>query len=70
MDTNSTTTRVRHERKISASRLRRFLADMAEDITAGADTITVTARGNHVALHLQGATINISIFKDQKGGQR
>ncbi len=59
---------VRHERRISASRLRRFLADIAEDITDGLDTVNVVARGNTFAIHLEGATINISVNTAREGG--
>ncbi len=69
MSNNSTNTRVRRERKISASRLRRFMADIAEEITNGVDTIKVSASGNHFSLHLEGAVINISVTPEQKGGQ-
>lgn len=67
MSNNSNNTRERYTRKITASRLRRFLADMAEDITAGVDRIPVTARGGCIAIHLEGATINITINRE-KGG--
>ena len=68
MNNNSNNTRERYTRKITASRLRRFLADMAEDITAGVDRIPVTARGGCIAIHLEGATINITINRE-KGGE-
>ncbi len=67
MSNNSNNNRERYTRKITASRLRRFLADMAEDLTAGRDTVTVSARGASIALHLEGATINITINRE-KGG--
>lgn len=63
---NQTTTPRRHERKISASRLRRFLAAAAEDITDGIDTVSLALRGNTFEIHLEGATINITI--NEKGG--
>lgn len=59
----------RHERRISASRLRRFLADIAEDITDGLDTVNIVARGNTFAIHLEGATINISVNTAREGGK-
>lgn len=55
------TTTKRHERKITASRLRRFIAAAAEDITTGIDTVTLSLSGNTFEIHLQGATINISV---------
>lgn len=49
--------------------LRRFLADIAEDITDGLDTVNVVARGNTFAIHLEGATINISVNTAREGGE-
>ena len=51
----------RHSRKISASRLRRFIAQAAEDITEGISTVNIALRGNTFEIHLEGATINITI---------
>ena len=65
------TTAKRHERKISASRLRRFIAAATEDITAGIDTVTLSLSGNTFEIHLEGATINISVDESpeiRKGG--
>ena len=67
----SNPTTKRHERKISASRLRRFIAAATEDITAGIDTVTLSLSGNTFEIHLEGATINISVDESpeiRKGG--
>ena len=59
----------RRERKISASRLRRFFADMAEDITDGVDNLTLSMSGNTVEIHLEGGSINITVNnRTEKGG--
>ena len=57
---------------ISERKLRRIIADMVEDITAGAPAIRISARGNTFNIHLADATINIHINEHpataQKGG--
>lgn len=60
-------TNTKHQsRRISASRLRRFLADVSEDITAGVDSVSISLSGNVFEIHLEGATINITV--NQEGG--
>ena len=60
----------RHERKISASRLRRFFADMAEDITEGVDKLTLSMTGNTLVIHLEEGSVNITFNNQQaKGGE-
>ena len=68
MSMSNQTTAKRHERKISASRLRRFIAAATEDITAGIDTVTLSLSGNTFEIHLEGGSINISI--NEEGGRR
>lgn len=66
------TTTKRYERKIPASRLRRFIAATVDDITAGIDTVSLSLSGNTFEIHLQGATINISVNESpeiRKGGE-
>ena len=59
----------RRERKISASRLRRFFADMAADITDGVDNLTLSMSGNTFEIHLEGGSINITVNnRTEKGG--
>lgn len=55
---------------ISARRLRQLIASMAEDITAGAQSVKVSLQGNTFNIHLQGASINITINELQKGGEK
>ena len=59
----------RYERKIPAERLRRFLVDMVDDITSDLDSAVVSARGGCIALHLEGATINITISREKGGAE-
>lgn len=62
-------TAVRRERKVSASRLRRFIAQAAEDITEGISTVNIALRGNTFEINLEGATINITINEHEEGGR-
>lgn len=64
---NKNKQRASRERRIPASRLRRFLADISEDITAGIDTVGIALSGNTFEIHLEGATINVSI--NEEGGK-
>ncbi len=60
------TTPARHERRISASQLRRFIASVSEDITDGLDKVLVSLSGNTFEIHLEGGTINITM--NMEGG--
>ena len=57
----------KHSRSISASRFRRFISAAAEDITEGISSVNISLRGNTFEIHLEGATINITI--NEKGGE-
>ena len=60
----------RRKRTVPASRLRRFLAEFAEDLTDGLEAVLVSSNNNTFHIHLEGATVNISISQRKKGGLR
>lgn len=55
------TKKIRRERTFTGSQLRKFINSMAEEITAGTDAIRGTLRGNTFSIHLEGASINITV---------
>lgn len=57
------------ERSIPASKFRRALADLSEELTEGVEAIRLTLSGNTFILHLDGGTINITINESKEGGQ-
>lgn len=57
------------ERTITASKFRRAMAELSEELTAGADDVRLSMAGNTFIIHLDGGTINITINENQKGGQ-
>ena len=56
-------------REVKASKLRELLKDLFGDLCAGLDTVSVALTGNTFEIHLEGATVNITV-NQEKGGQR
>ena len=58
----------RRERRIPASRLRKFLTQVSDEITDRLGSVNVSLRGNTFVFNLDGCTINVTIDEHQKGG--
>ncbi len=57
-----------HSRRITAKRLRAFLNGIADDLCSIQDKMTIAVTGNTFEIHLEGASINITI--NREGGER
>ncbi len=57
-------------REVKASKLREFLNELAGDLCAGLDTVRVDLTGNTFEIHLEGATIDITVNESRKGGEQ
>ena len=55
-------------REVKASKLRELMAEVFGDLCDGLDTVRVALTGNTFEIHLEGATVNISV--NEKGGER
>ena len=55
-------------RRIASEKLRGFLAEIAEQICAAQDHVTLALAGNTFEIRLEGATINVNIT--EKGGAK
>lgn len=53
-------------RRVSSKKLRAILAELADDICAAQDKVTLTLTGNTFEIHLEGGSINITI--NEEGG--
>ena len=51
-------------RRISSKELRGILGDFADKVCAAQRLITLSMRGNTFAIHLEGATVNISVTEE------
>ena len=55
-------------RRVSSKKLRAILAELADDICAAQDKVTLSLTGNTFEIHLNGGTINITI--NEEGGRK
>ncbi len=55
-------------RRVSSKKLRAILAELADDICAAQDKVTLTLTGNTFEIHLEGGSINITI--NEEGGRK
>ena len=53
-------------RRVLSKKLRALLAELADDICAAQDKVTLTLTGNTFEIHLEGGSINITI--NEEGG--
>ncbi len=59
-----------HSRRVSSSKkLRALLNEIADEICAVQDKVTLSLAGNSFTIHLEGATVNLSINQSEKGGK-
>lgn len=59
----------RRERTVSASKFRRAMAALSEDLTQDNKVVRLSMSGNTFVIHLDGGTINITINETMKGGE-
>ncbi len=55
-------------RRVSSKKLRAILAELADDICAAQDKVTLSLTGNTFEIHLEGGSINITI--NEEGGRK
>ncbi len=55
-------------RRVSSKKLRAVLAELADDICAAQEKVTLSLTGNTFEIHLNGGTINITI--NEEGGRK
>ena len=56
----------KQSRRVSSKKLRALLTELANDICAAQDKVTLTLTGNTFEIHLEGGSINITI--NEEGG--
>ena len=56
----------KQSRRVSYEKLRALLGEFADDICAAQSTVTLSLSGNTFEIHLEGATVNITLV--EKGG--
>ncbi len=57
-------------RRVSSRKLRAAFNDIADMICGGQDRVTLFLSGNTFEIHLENATINISVNESKEGGGR
>lgn len=57
-------------RRVSSRKLRAAFNDIADMICGGQDRVTLSLSGNTFEIHLENATINISVNESKEGGGR
>ena len=57
-------------RRVSSRKLRAAFNDIADMICGGQDRITLSLSGNTFEIHLENATINISVNESKEGGEQ
>ncbi len=57
-------------RRVSSRKLRAAFNDIADMICGGQDRVTLSLSGNTFEIHLENATINISVNESKEGGDR
>lgn len=57
-------------RRLSAEKVRNALNHIADEICAMQDRVVVSLCGNTFEIHLDGASIDITINENTKGGER
>lgn len=55
-------------RRVSSKKLRALLAELADEICAAQEKVTLSLTGNTFEIHLEGGSINITI--NEEGGRR
>ncbi len=58
----------KQSRRISSKKLRALLAELADDICAAQEKVTLSLTGNTFQIHIEGGSINITI--NEEGGPR
>ncbi len=57
----------KQSRRVSSTKLRAILAELADDICAVQEKVTLSLTGNTFEIHLEGGSINVTI--SEKGGE-
>lgn len=58
----------KQSRRVSSKKLRALLAELADEICAAQEKVTLSLTGNTFEIHLEGGSINITI--NEEGGRR
>lgn len=53
-------------RRVSSKKIRALLNELANEICSAQDRVTLSLTGNTFEIHLEGATVNITV--EEKGG--
>ena len=59
-----------HTRRVSSARLRALLDQLVDELCASQDRMTVAITGNTFNIHLDDATLNISMNHAMEGGDK
>ncbi|GFI12650.1 hypothetical protein IMSAGC008_00174 [Muribaculaceae bacterium] len=59
----------KRSRRVSSKKLRALLNEITDEICAVQDKVTLSLAGNSFTIHLEGATVNLSINQSEKGGK-
>lgn len=60
----------RQSRSVASKKVRDFLAELADEIMQAQDRVTVALSGNTFSIHLEAASINITVNESPKGGAK
>lgn len=69
-DTHSRMNKPKQTRRVSSRKLRAAFNDIADMICGGQDRVTLSLSGNTFEIHLENATINISVNESKEGGEQ
>ena len=59
----------KHSRRVSTAKLHRLLDELVDEICTAQDRVTLALSDNTFNIHLDDATINISVNPAGKGGE-